>query len=61
VQVALESLGIDADEESMRELVAAIKQRALKTKALLPLDEVAKLAAEILTPSDKKQATLVAD
>jgi isopropylmalate/homocitrate/citramalate synthase len=61
VQVALNSLGIDADEESMRELVAAIKQRALETKALLPFDEVARLAAEILSPSDKKQATLVAD
>jgi hypothetical protein len=45
----------------MRELVAAIKQRALKTKALLPPEEVAKLAAEILAPSDKKQAALVAD
>jgi isopropylmalate/homocitrate/citramalate synthase len=61
VQVALESLGIDADEDSMRELVAAIKQRALKTKALLPLEEVAKLAAEILQPTDDKQAALVAD
>jgi isopropylmalate/homocitrate/citramalate synthase len=61
VQLALESLGIDADEESMRELVAAIKQRALKTKALLPLEEVATLAAEILSPSDKKQAALVTD
>ncbi len=40
VMVALESLGIEADEEQMRELVAAIKQRALETKALLPLEEV---------------------
>jgi isopropylmalate/homocitrate/citramalate synthase len=63
VMGALESLGIDADEESMRELVAAIKQRALSTKALLPLEEVARLAVEILNPTDKdkKQAALVAD
>jgi hypothetical protein len=34
VQVALEALGIDADDEQMRALVTAIRQRALKTKAL---------------------------
>ena len=60
VQVALEALGIDAEEEEMRELVAAIKARALETKALLPFDEVARLAAEILSRSGKETA-LVAD
>ncbi|MGH2981544.1 MAG: pyruvate carboxyltransferase, partial [Solirubrobacterales bacterium] len=56
VMVALEALGIEADEEGMRELVAAIKQRALQTKALLPLEEVAELAAEVLgrSPSVKR-------
>ncbi len=48
VKVALESLGFDLSEEQMRELVAAIKGRALETKALLPLEEVVRLANEIL-------------
>lgn len=49
--VALELLGLDADDEQMRELVAAIKGRALKTKALLPFEEVAKLAEQITQAS----------
>ncbi|HEX2468043.1 MAG TPA: hypothetical protein VHJ54_07555 [Solirubrobacterales bacterium] len=58
--VALESLGIEADEAQMRELVAAIKQRALKTKALLPLEEVVRLAGEVLGTKADAPA-LVAD
>jgi isopropylmalate/homocitrate/citramalate synthase len=60
VMVALESLGIEADEEQMRELVAAIKQRALQTKALLPLEEVVRLANEVLGGKASAPA-LVAD
>jgi isopropylmalate/homocitrate/citramalate synthase len=60
VMVALEALGIDADEDGMRDLVAAIKQRALETKALLPLEEVVRLANEVLSGA-KADAALVAD
>jgi isopropylmalate/homocitrate/citramalate synthase len=59
VAVALEGLGIEADEEQMREVVAAIKQRALKTKALLPLDEVARIVLDVVG-SDAKQRAPVA-
>jgi isopropylmalate/homocitrate/citramalate synthase len=60
VMVALESLGIEADEEQMRDLVAAIKQRALQTKALLPLEEVVRLANEVVGGKASAPA-LVAD
>lgn len=59
VTAALEALGIDAEEEQMRELVAAIKQRALETKALLPLEEVARLASQLLSGSTRDDAALV--
>ena len=36
VMVALESLGIEADEDQMREIVAAIKQRALRDEGPAP-------------------------
>jgi hypothetical protein len=48
VQVALETLGISAEDEEMRELLAAIKARALETKALLPFEEVARIVSEKL-------------
>jgi isopropylmalate/homocitrate/citramalate synthase len=57
VMVALESLGIEADEEQMRAIVAAIKARALETKALLPLEEVLRIAHEAL--ADSRQPVLV--
>jgi isopropylmalate/homocitrate/citramalate synthase len=50
MQVALAALGIDADENQMRELLAAVKSRALSTKSLLPLEEVARLAADRIRP-----------
>jgi isopropylmalate/homocitrate/citramalate synthase len=59
VTAALEALGIDAEEEQMRELVAAIKQRAMQTKALLPLEEVARLASEVLSRTRSDDAALV--
>jgi isopropylmalate/homocitrate/citramalate synthase len=59
VAVALEGLGIEADEEQMREVVAAIKQRALKTKALLPLDEVARIVLDVVGADAKRGATAV--
>jgi isopropylmalate/homocitrate/citramalate synthase len=43
VSLALRALGIDADEDQMRELLARIKQRGLETKSLLPIEEVALL------------------
>jgi isopropylmalate/homocitrate/citramalate synthase len=60
VAVALEALGIEADEDQMRELVGAIKQRALQTKALLPLDEVARLVLEVVGSDAKREPTGVA-
>ena len=47
VAVALESLGVEADEEQMRKLVGMIKARALLHKALLPFEEVAEMIAEV--------------
>ena len=41
--LACRELGIDADEESMREVLATIKARALETKSLLPFEEVARI------------------
>jgi isopropylmalate/homocitrate/citramalate synthase len=58
--VALEALGIEADEDQMRELVAAIKQRALQTKALLPLEEVARIALDVVGSDAQQQAAPVA-
>jgi isopropylmalate/homocitrate/citramalate synthase len=47
VAIALESLGVEADDEQMRKLVGMIKARALQHKALLPFEEVAELIAEV--------------
>lgn len=60
VQGALAALGLDADEEAMRELIAAIKQRTLEHKALIPLEEVAVLANEILAKSRPEPAAVEA-
>jgi isopropylmalate/homocitrate/citramalate synthase len=60
VQGALASLGLDGDEEAMRELIAAIKQRTLEHKALMPLEEVAVLANEILAKSRPEAAAVEA-
>jgi isopropylmalate/homocitrate/citramalate synthase len=60
VAVALESLGIEADEEQMRELVGAIKQRALNTKALLPLEEVARIVLDVLGSEAQREPSGVA-
>jgi isopropylmalate/homocitrate/citramalate synthase len=48
VAVALDRLGVEADEDQMRAIVVAIKQRALKTKALLPPEEVERLVLEVV-------------
>lgn len=58
VKVALETLGLDADEPQMRALVAAIKERALRTKAVLPLEEVVRLAREVLAV---EETAMIAD
>jgi isopropylmalate/homocitrate/citramalate synthase len=44
--IAMKALGMSADDEQLRNLLAAIKERALQTKSLLPFEEVARLAAE---------------
>ena len=48
VMLALAALGMEAEEEDIRELLAAIKRRGLETKALLPFEEVERLAAQVL-------------
>jgi isopropylmalate/homocitrate/citramalate synthase len=48
VQLALETLGIAAEDDKMRDLLTQIKERALETKALLPFEEVARLVEERL-------------
>jgi isopropylmalate/homocitrate/citramalate synthase len=51
LQVALAALGIEAgDDQQMRDLLAAVKARGLRTKSLLPLEEVARLAADRIRP-----------
>jgi len=49
--LAMKALGLSADDEQLRELLMAVKQRALSTKALLPFEEVAALATEHLKES----------
>jgi isopropylmalate/homocitrate/citramalate synthase len=46
IMLALSALGIEADEDEVREVLAAVKERGLETKALLPLEEVARLIRE---------------
>lgn len=48
IALALEALGIEADESEMRALLTAVKKRGLETKALLPFEEVARLVRERL-------------
>jgi isopropylmalate/homocitrate/citramalate synthase len=48
--MALRALGIDAEEEELRALLAEVKARGLRTKALLPLEEVARMAARRRQP-----------
>jgi isopropylmalate/homocitrate/citramalate synthase len=52
VMLACQALGIDADEEALRALLDLLKQRGLKTKALMPLEEVEALAKELLQPAE---------
>jgi isopropylmalate/homocitrate/citramalate synthase len=44
--LALSVLGIEADEDELRDVLAAVKERGLETKALLPFEEVARLIRE---------------
>jgi isopropylmalate/homocitrate/citramalate synthase len=46
MSLALAALGLSADEEELRSLLAEVKQRALRTKSLLPLEEVAQMINE---------------
>jgi isopropylmalate/homocitrate/citramalate synthase len=46
IMLALAALGISADEEEMRGLLSEVKARGLENKALLSLEEVARLANE---------------
>ena len=48
VTIAMKALGMSADDEQLRNLLAAIKERSLQTKGLLPFEEVARLAEQHL-------------
>ena len=49
--LAMKALGLSADDEQLRDLLMAVKQRALATKSLLPFEEVTALASEHLKES----------
>jgi isopropylmalate/homocitrate/citramalate synthase len=49
--LAMKALGLSADDEQLRSLLMAVKERALSTKALLPFEEVAAMANEHLKES----------
>jgi isopropylmalate/homocitrate/citramalate synthase len=51
VVLALKALGVSADDEQMRSVLTAIKERALETKALLPFEEVKEIVAHQLKGS----------
>lgn len=50
VTLALKALGLSAEDEQIRELLASIKERSLRTKALLPFEEVATIVLDKLKP-----------
>jgi isopropylmalate/homocitrate/citramalate synthase len=43
IMLALAMLGIDAEPDEVREILAAVKERGLESKALLPFEEVARV------------------
>jgi hypothetical protein len=45
-------LGMSANDEQLWGLLAAVKERALQTKALLPFEGVSRLAKDHLKESD---------
>jgi isopropylmalate/homocitrate/citramalate synthase len=47
VEIALQTLGLQADDEEKREILQAIKDRGLSLKSLLALEEVAELIADV--------------
>ena len=51
VELALKALGVKADEDQMRSILAAVKERALETKALLPFEEVTRIVQDQLKES----------
>ena len=51
VELALKALGISAEEEQMRSILGAIKERALETKGLLPFEEIKGIVAKQLKGS----------
>ncbi len=48
IMLALSALGVEADADAVRELLAAVKARGLQTKGLLPFEDVARLIRERL-------------
>ena len=51
IEHALKALGLTADENQMRSILAAVKERALETKALLPFEEVTRIVQQQLKES----------
>lgn len=52
VEIALAAMGLSADEEQIRTILGAIKERALETKALLPFEEVSEIVTQHVKRSD---------
>ena len=51
IEHALKALGLTADENQMRSILGAVKERALETKALLPFEEVTRIVQQQLKES----------
>lgn len=51
IEHALKALGLTADEDQMRSILTAVKERALETKALLPFEEVTRIVQQQLKES----------
>lgn len=52
ILIALDTLGRSASDEQMTELLTRVKARSLETKALVGLEEFARMADEVLPPRD---------
>lgn len=50
ITLALQSLGLSAEDEEIRELLASLKERSLQIKGLLPFEEVAQIILDRLKP-----------
>lgn len=52
ITLALKALGLSAEDDQIRELLATLKERAMATKSLLPFEEVAQIVLDRLKPQE---------